>query len=213
MNYKTLFIFFCLFHVFLSAQNDYKNVYYYSEDGKKMTQQEFFKLNEKYDEYISRSYAENSNLYKILIKRRTEGTLSVEDYNKLKSNFPSVFSDNNKKFTIIEYITANPPNLFKGNKINGYVYENRFINNIHKMPDVSLHFISDQKNFPQALKVNNRKCQIIKDEKDIVKNIFYTFEMLYHNVTIIREDGKYISWYGEHGPNEVYKILNELKIK
>ena len=209
MNNRIFFLILLLFPIFLYSQNDFKNIYYYKEDGNKITQSEFFRLNSSYD-YISNSYEKESDLIKVLIKRKRLGTIAKDDYVKLMEVFPEVSFESNH-YIVVEYVPSNPKDRLDQQRLYGYVYGNPFIKKIRSQKNVSLVYISDQMNFPKILKFQNKKRLFIKDEKNTFKNYFYPFEMQYHNVTIIRNDGKYITFLGEHSPDDVYKLLEELK--
>lgn len=205
---KTLF--FLLFPIlFFSQQEDETAMDFYLETGEKISLIQFLE---------SKDYSKNIDLEKfidgksaiVLYNRIRSGYLTAEQLNSVRE---LLSSDGNKvlekDFLVIQYLTTKPKEQINGG-LRGYVFQKNHFRKVTKKYNAEIYYVSDERNFPKISKFDNKFRKWIKDKDTVFSNFFYPAETRYGNFTIISKDGRYISYLGEHSPEQVYQCLNFL---
>lgn len=205
---KTLF--FLLFPIlFFSQQEDETAMDFYLETGEKISLIQFLE---------SKDYSKNIDLEKfidgksaiVLYNRIRSGYLTAEQLNSVRE---LLSSDGNKvlekDFLVIQYLTTKPKEQINGG-LRGYVFQKNHFRKVTKKYNAEIYYVSDERNFPKISKFDNKFRKWIKDKDAVFSNFFYPAETRYGNFTIISKDGRYISYLGEHSPEQVYQCLNFL---
>ncbi len=203
---KTLF--FLLFpFLFFSQQEDETAMDFYLETGEKISLIQFLETKD-YSKNIDLEKFIDGKPAKVLYNRIRSGYLTAEQLNSVRK-FLSL-DDNkvlDKDFLVIQYLTTKPKEQLKKG-IKGYVLHKDHFKNVIKKYNAELYYVSDERNFPKISKFDNKFRKWIKDKDAVFSKLFYPAETLYGNFTIISKDGRYISYLGEHSPEQVYQYLN-----
>lgn len=205
---KTLFFLLFPFLIF-SQQEDETAIDFYLETGEKISLIQFLE---------SKDYSKNIDLEKfidgksaiVLYNRIRSGYLTAEQLNSVRE---LLSSDGNKvlekDFLVIQYLTTKPKEQINGG-LRGYVFQKNHFRKVTKKYNAEIYYVSDERNFPKISKFDNKFRKWIKDKDAVFSNFFYPAETRYGNFTIISKDGRYISYLGEHSPEQVYQCLNFL---
>lgn len=203
---KTLFFLLFPFLIF-SQQEDETAIDFYLETGEKISLIQFLE---------SKDYSKNIDLEKfidgksaiVLYNRIRSGYLTAEQLNSVRE---LLSSDGNKvlekDFLVIQYLTTKPKEQINGG-LRGYVFQKNHFRKVTKKYNAEIYYVSDERNFPKISKFDNKFRKWIKDKDAVFSNFFYPAETRYGNFTIISKDGRYISYLGEHSPEQVYQYLN-----
>ncbi|WP_445720541.1 hypothetical protein [Flavobacterium sp.] len=136
-------------------------------------------------------------------------TVSLENLkNYLELNYGQKIA--NDEYIVINYVTANP--ILKKDKYLSLwtILQPNYIKKLHTKVKCKQFWIHDE----LQIDLDTYKYPHInwfKEKDNFIKNLFYPFQFSYGNCTIISPNGKFYSYFGEYGPEKVYKGIQTLK--
>lgn len=190
----------------LNAQE--KALVYYNENGKNVTQDEFRKA--KNDKENLDVYFENdTSQIGILVTRKRFGKLNKKTFNHLKSYLTEI---SQKKIDptenlVINYLTLYPSkdevSNFSNSKSNWNILDRNYIKKLHKIANINQFFIHTPEN-DNLEYYRNKKINWIKDKNNLFNKLFFPYEIQYGNFILIKPNGEYFYFLGEHGKQTVW---------
>jgi len=182
---------------------------YYNEYNEKITRLKFLK---------EKDYAKNLDVYikndtaytGLLITRQKFGQLDEETFIHLKLYLAKITQKqiNTNENIVINYLTAYP-------KKRKNTRPRSLWNVLHRDYLVKLHQIANINQFwinsPESdnLKYyHNDVINWVSDEENLLKKLFFKYDVRYGNFIFIKPDGKFYYYLGEHGK---YEILEKSK--
>lgn len=186
-----------------------KSSVFYNEKNEKITKQEFNN---------SKNYTKNLDLYfendtlkiGLLIKREKFGILKSNAFKRLKnylSEISQVKIDSTKNI-VINYLTALPKKAENTKSRSTWnVLDKNYIKKLHKIADINQFWICSPKS--DNLKYyHQNKINWIRDKSNLFSELFFPYEVRYGNYILIKPDGEFYYYLGEHSK---YQILENSK--
>ena len=204
-----------LFSIFGFSQSNNKQKHFFLDENEKPINQKVY-LEKNYSNnnqtFLGISYSIEGAIYHKLFHRKISGTLNEEEFNEVKKILSEAVKENsNTDFFIFEYLDEDYFSHINDDNFRGYVYQKNFSKKVGRDKSVQLVYLSCPELFEKAKKLDTNFRKYIQDDNNSFKERFYPDGVSLMNLTIIRKDGKYITFLGEHGPDEVFKYLKELK--
>lgn len=210
---KYLFLLISFFFFSSFAQKSEKPVYFYDVNGERITYSVFNDkkvINNKLEHL--QLYFENDTCYiGRLVKRHNYGKLDANNLAKLKEfiNKISKNSINDSENLIIQYYPGKDK-CNGTNKLSGaYIYQKKYRKKLKKRFRHKMLWI--YKNDENLKNHHLRKIDWKHDSSKIIEDLFFKQHYPCGSFVVISFDGNYISNYGEYGPDEISKLVNEIQ--
>ncbi|MGY0393269.1 hypothetical protein ACW5R3_12010 [Bizionia sp. KMM 8389] len=204
MRFIFIFIFFT--SVILGQQ---KPMIYYNEAGKEINQQEFIETKKNRDN-LDLYFDNDSIQIALLIKRQKFGHLDKKTFEDLKSYLSDLTkkSIDSTQNIVINYLTAFPKKADNTKSRSTWNVLNKdYLVKLHKIADISQFWISSPES--DNLKYfHQKKINWKTDKANLFEKLFFTYEVPYGNFILIKPDGKFYYFLGEHSK---YEILEKAK--
>ena len=204
-----------LFSIFGFSQSNIDQKHFYLDENEKLISQKVY-LEKNYHNnnqtFLGLSYLIDGAIYHKLFYRKISGTLNEEEFNEVKKILGKDAKENSSTdFFIVEYLEEDYFSHINDDNFRGYVYQKNFAKKVEKKKNAELIYLSCPELFEKAKKLDTNFRKYFEDSNNSFKEKFYPDGVLLMNLTIIRKDGKYITFLGEHGPDEVFDYLKELE--
>jgi len=199
-------IFFLLILISTKVFTQTKPIVFYGENDEEVTKKDFFR-NRDYSKNLDLYFESDSLQFGILIKRQKFGKLDKYSFNELKSylnKLSDIKIDSNENI-VINYLSALPSK--KDNikqKSTWNILDNDYIKKLHKIADIKQFWISSPRS-DNLLYHHQNKINWLKDEEDVFKEYFFPYEVRYGNYILIKPDGRYYYYLGEHSKYEIWE--------
>lgn len=183
-----------------------KPIVFYNEVGEEINQLDFLR---------SKDYSENLDLYfendtiqiGILITRQKFGHLDKKTFVNFKSYLSNISDKqiDSSQNIVINYLTPLPKKVDNiKSKSSWNVLEKHYLRKLHKIADIKQFWItspeSDNLNFYHHNKIN-----WISDKDNLFKNLFFPYDVRYGNFILIKPDGSYYYYLGEHSKYKIWE--------
>lgn len=206
---KVILFFFLIQTLNINAQSTKQE--FYDTNGNKISKEEFLKLeNHKINLAIGLDY-DTLQVFKLVNRINLDilDTLTLEKLKKhLELNYEQKITKDD--YIVINYITANPI-LKKEKELSLWtILQPNYIKKLHNKIKCKQFWIYDE------LQTDLDSYQYphinwLKEKDNFIKNLFYPFQFSLGNCTIIAPNGNFYSYYGEYGPEKVFKGIEILK--
>ena len=207
---KKVILFFILINtVNFFAQNSKQE--FYDTKGNKISKEKFLKLEDHTVNISIGLKYDTLQVFKLINRINIDvlDTVSLENLKKhLELNYGQKIA--NDEYIVINYVTANP--ILKKDKYLSLwtILQPNYIKKLHTKVKCKQFWIHDE----LQIDLDTYKYPHInwfKEKDNFIKNLFYPFQFSYGNCTIISPNGKFYSYFGEYGPEKVYKGIQTLK--
>ncbi|RPD94290.1 hypothetical protein EGM88_12550 [Aureibaculum marinum] len=181
-----------------------KSTVFYNENGEKIDKQKFIK---------ARNYNKNLDLYfendtakiALLVTRYKFGKLDKNTFENLKSYLTELTDTkiDSTQNIVINYLTAFPKkdtNTISTSEWN--VLQRKYTRKLHKIANINQFWINSTQ-CDNLEYYHHKKINWITDKDDLFKKLFFTFEINYGNYILIKPDGKFYYYLGEHSQNQI----------
>lgn len=183
-----------------------KSMVYFNEDGEKVTRKKFFnKKNPKknLDLYIKNDTTQIG----ILIHRQKSGLLDKKTLSHLKLYLTKISGKHidTTQNIVINYLSAYPKK--KGNSValsTWNVLDKDFLERLHSIANINQFWINSPKT-DNLEYFHNGKINWISDEEDLLKKMFFIYELRHGNYILIKPDGSFFCYLGEHSKYGIWK--------
>lgn len=201
--FSILAIFFSITLSFCQA----KKRIYYNENLEEITKSNYYEqIN--HQKNLDLQFENDTQKTFFLITRKNYGQLNDNDFNNLKKSLSSDKELNNDLIVIVYYPGKDGCN---GSKITSQwnIFHNDYLRKLNSISNNSHFWIyKDDENLkyyhPDQVKWE-------KDKNQLVENLFFTLHYPCFSGVVIDRSGKYISYFGEFGKNEIWELSKELK--
>ncbi|WP_323789866.1 hypothetical protein [Psychroserpens sp.] len=183
-----------------------KPIIFYNENSEQITKQKFLDTKD-YKKNLDLYFENDTTQIGILITRQKFGQLDKKTFNILKSylNELSGKQIDSTKNLVINYLTAFPKKSENTKYRSTWnVLDKDFLKNLHKIVDINQFWI----NSPESdnLKYyHQNKINWISDKDNLFKKLFFPYEVRYGNYILIKPDGKFYYYLGEHSKYEIWE--------
>ncbi|WP_275316945.1 hypothetical protein [Tenacibaculum bernardetii] len=199
-----LTLIFTLFTLFVFGQE--KPIVFYNESGEKINRQKFIEAKD-YSKNLDLYFENDTTQIVLLVTRQKFGKLDKYSFEKLKTYLTEL---TNKKIDstqniVINYLTAFPKKADNSKSRSTWnILDKDYLKKLHKIADINQFWI----NSPESdnLKYyHQNKINWIADKESLFKKIFFPYEVRYCNYILIKPDGKFYYYLGEHSKYEIWE--------
>lgn len=199
-----------LFYCTTTVAQDRKH--YIEDNGKlQQTTQAIFQKSIDHSKNVDVYLENDTSEIAVLYTRRRKGKLDAEKMMTLK-NFlrQSGISINDNEYICINYQTSTP--------VNDPVQSGMYTSSLEKKIQKKLSVIVPSK-YVRVYSPGGRndgfsekqKQTFLADDSHLIHKMFFPVEFNYANVVVVKPDGTYQVYFGEHNPDEIYKMTEALK--
>ncbi len=204
-----------LFSIFGFSQSHIEQKHFFLDENENLISQKQFiekKWSNEHQTFLDISYLIDGSIYHKLFRRKIIGILNEKDLYEVKKILNNNGKENsNSDFVIVEYLEEDYFSHINAKNFRGYVYQKKFAKDVAKKKNTELVYLSCPELFKEAQNLDTNFRKFKEDRNNSFKEKFYPDGVLLMNLTIISKTGKYITFLGEHGPDEVFKYLNEIQ--
>lgn len=199
---------FTLFTCLIFGQE--KPIIFYNESGEKINRQEFIKT-KNYIKNLDLYFENDTTQIALLVTRQKFGKLDKNTFEKLKSYLTEL---TNKKIDstqniVINYLTAFPSKADNTKSRSTWnILDKDYLKKLHEIADINQFWI----NSPESdnLKYyHQNKINWIADKERLFKKLFFPYEVRYGNYILIKPDGEFYYYLGEHSKYQIWEDAKE----
>ncbi|MFD2892785.1 hypothetical protein ACFS5J_12260 [Flavobacterium chuncheonense] len=197
-------LFFFLFNCLLFSQE--KQIIFYNESGEKISNQKFIETRD-YNKNLDIYYENDTIQIGLLITRQGFGKLDKNTFTILKMYLTDL---SNKKIDstqciVINYLTAFPKKAEnKKLKSTWNILDRDYLKKLYKIANINQFWV----NSPESDNLeyyHHGKINWLTDKENILKSLFFPYEVRYGNYILIKPDGKFYYYLGEHGKHQIWE--------
>lgn len=199
-----LLLLFTLFTSLTFGQD--KPILFYTENGKQVSKQEFFKTRD-HNNNLDLYFENDTTQLGILIARQKFGQLDKSTFNNLKDYLSELTSKSidSSQNIVINYLTVYPSKKdVKTEQSNWNVLDNDYTRKLHKVANINQFWI----NSPECDNLNyyrQKKINWIADTENLLKKIFFPYEIENGHYVLIKPDGRFYYYLGEHSKYNIWE--------
>ncbi len=194
--------------IFLSLQSfgQTKPKIYFGENGERISEREFIE-NRDYGKNLDLYFESETTLKGILVARKKFGHLDGENFTRLKSYLTDLTGNqiDSTRNIVINYLSANPQNKEKTTSRSRWnVLDTDYLRKLHKTPNIEQFWIHS----PETANLeyyNLDRIDWIEDRDGFFKKEFFPYEIRYGNYLLLKPDGRYYYYLGEHSKHQIWE--------
>ena len=183
-----------------------KPMIFYNESGEKISKPNFIKTKD-YSKNLDLYFENDTTQIGLLVTRKKFGQLDKNTFENLKS-YLTVLTDkkiDSNQNIVINYLTAFPKKADNTKSRSTWnILDKDYLKKLHKIADINQFWIhspeSDNLKYYHQDKIN-----WIADKESIFKKLFFPYEVRYGNYVLIKPDGKFYYYLGEHSKYEIWE--------
>lgn len=197
-----------IFVSFISNAQD-KKTYYFDEDSNQMNRSEFLKTNNG-SNYFYQTFDIDTAYLSISFKRKNHRKLKSDQLKELVSTLEQVSKRDIKdsEFIVINYYPGKD-RCNSGKTQSSKNFTSAYLKQLNKIAPVSQFWI--YKSIEETETNNNMDW--LEDKNQIVEKLFFKFHFPCFSFVVIKPNGEFISYYGEHAMQTVLDVIKELNKK
>jgi len=183
-----------------------KPIEFYNENGEEITEEKFLKSKD-YSKNLDLYFDTDTIQYGLLIERQKFGQLDQKTFTDLKiylSELSKTQIDSTHNI-VVNYLTAFPKKEENTRSRSGWnVLDRDYLKKLHKIAPINQFWI----NSPQSdnLKYyHHNKIKWITDKENLFNKLFFHYGVRYGNYILIKPDGKFFYYLGEHSKYQIWK--------
>lgn len=198
----------CIIILLISVQTfaQTKPIVYYNENGEEITKENFLKTKD-YSKNLDLYFDTDTIQYGLLIERQKFGQLDEKTFTELKiylSELSQTQIDSTQNI-VVNYLTALPKKKENTRPRSGWnILDRDYLKKLHKIAPISQFWI----NSPHSdnLKYyHHNKINWVPDKENVFKKLFFPYEVRYGNYILIKPDGKFFFYLGEHSKYQIWE--------
>jgi len=183
-----------------------KPIIFYNENGEEISNLDF---------YTSKDYRKNLDLYfendtikfGLLIRREGFGTLDKATFTGLKNYLAELGETqiDSSQNIVVNYLTAYPKKKENNSQRSSWnVLDRDYLKELHKIPNIKQFWISSPASDNRDY-FHQRRINWLVDKENLFKKIFFPYEMINGNYLLIKPDGRFYFYLGEHGKHIIWE--------
>lgn len=179
---------------------------FYNENEEKITKEEFLKSKD-YSKNLDLYFENDSLQFGLLIKRQHFGQLDPESFSKLKTYLSEISQTeiDSTQNIVVNYLTAFPEKEAGTDLRSKWdIFDKNYLKELHKVAEINQFWIHSPEVDNLEYYYQN-KIDWIADKDDLFKNMFFPYSVRYGNFILIKQDGKYYYYLGEHSKRDIWK--------
>lgn len=183
-----------------------KPIVFYNEVGEEINQLEFL-LSKDYSENLDLYFENDTTQIGILITREKFGHLDKKTFVNFKSYLSNISDSqiDSSQNIVINYLTPLPKKVDNiKSKSSWNILEKHYLRKLHKIADIN-HFWITSPESDNLKYYHQNKINWISDRENVFKELFFPYDVRYGNFILIKPDGSYYYYLGEHSKYEVWE--------
>lgn len=192
-----------LFSLKTMGQN--KHILYYSEEGKRISGQQFKTLR-NYNKNLDLYFENDSTQVGLLVTREKYGHLDSVTAGNLKLYLTQISgkSIDSTDNIVVNFLTYRPEeeNASRPLSKHNVLYKD-YLKGLHKSPNINQFWIGSGESDLSYLQ--KYEIDYTVDEEGVFKILFFPYEVKYGNFILIKPDGSYYYYLGEHSKSQIWE--------
>ncbi|NIK92743.1 hypothetical protein GZ212_11325 [Mangrovimonas sp. CR14] len=199
-----LTLIFILFAYWGFAQE--KPIVFYNESGEKVNRRKFIEAKD-YSKNLDLYFENDTTQIGLLVTREKFGQLDESTFENLKSYLTELTDKtiDSTQNIVINYLTAFPKKADNTKSSSTWnVLDKDYLKKLHKIADINQFWI----NSPESDNLeyyHQNKINWIADKESLFEKLFFPYEIRYGNFILIKPDGKFYYYLGEHSKYEIWE--------
>ncbi len=194
---------FMLFTCLIFGQE--KPMVFYKESGEEISKQKFIRTKD-YSKNLDIYFENDTIQIGLLVDRQKFGQLSKDSFENLKFYLTELTDKpiNTTQNIVINYLTAYPKKEENTYSKSGWnVLNQDYLKELHKIGNINQFWIHSSECDNLAY-YHHERINWIKDKDNLLKKLFFPYEIRYGNYILIKPDGKFYYYLGEHSKHEIW---------
>lgn len=181
-------------------------IVFYNESGEKISQQEFIDT-KNYSKNLDLYFENDTTQIGLLVTRQKFGQHDKSTFENLKSYLTELTDKpiDSTQNIVINYLTAYPitdENINSRSRWN--VLHRDYPKKLHKIANISQFWIHSSE-CDNLEYYHQKRINWIEDKDSLLKKLFFPYEVRYGNYILIKPDGKFYYYLGEHSKYKIWE--------
>ena len=183
-----------------------KPIVFYNENGEEISKENFIE---------SKNYSGNLDLYfendttqiGLLVASQKFGQLDKNTFNHLKLYLTGLTDKtiDSTQNIVINYLTAYPKKAENKNSRTGWnVLHKDYLKKLHKIANINQFWIHSSE-CDNLKYYHQKRINWIEDIDNLLKKLFFPYEVRHGNYILIKPDGKFYYCLGEHSKYQIWE--------
>ena len=183
-----------------------KPIVFYNESGVKISKQNFIKTKD-YSKNLDLYFENDTTQIGLLVTRQKFGQLDKTTFKNLKTYLTELTNKtiDSTQYIVVNYLTAYPKKEENRKSSSGWnVLDKDYTRKLHKIANINQFWIHSSECDNLEYNYHNR-INWIEDKDNVFKKLFFPFEVQHGNYILIKPDGKFYYYLGEHSKYEIWE--------
>lgn len=187
-----------------------KQIVFYNENGEEITEENF--LNSRnYSRNLDLYFENDSIQYGLLIERQKYGQLDQKTFTELKTYLGQLSQTqiDSTQNIVVNYLTAFPKKEENTTSRSGWnVLDRDYLKKLHQIAPINQFWINSSQvdNFQYH---HQNRINWITDNENLFNKLFFPYEVRYGNYILIKPDGKFYYYLGEHSKYQIWETAGK----
>lgn len=187
-----------------------KQIVFYNENGEEITEENF--LNSRnYSRNLDLYFENDSIQYGLLIERQKFGQLDQKTFTELKTYLGQLSQTqiDSTQNIVVNYLTAFPKKEENTTSRSGWnVLDRDYLKKLHQIAPINQFWINSSQvdNFQYH---HQNRINWITDNENLFNKLFFPYEVRYGNYILIKPDGKFYYYLGEHSKYQIWETAGK----
>jgi hypothetical protein len=195
--------------IFISCQcnSQTKPIIFYNENGEELSKEKFIESKD-YSQNLDLYFENDTIQYGLLVKRQKFGRLTKNTFLELKKYLTELSGTeiDSSQNIVINYLTAFPKKVENiKSKSTWNVLDKDYLVKLLKIAKINQFWINSLESDNLEYHHHN-KINWLADKENFFKNLFFPHEMRYGNFILIKPNGNYYYYLGEHSKYKIWEI-------
>lgn len=187
-----------------------KQIVFYNENGEEITEENF--LNSRnYSRNLDLYFENDSIQYGLLIERQKYGQLDQKTFTELKTYLGQLSQTqiDSTQNIVVNYLTAFPKKEENTTSRSGWnVLDRDYLKKLHQIAPINQFWINSSQADNLQYHHQNR-INWITDNENLFNKLFFPYEVRYGNYILIKPDGKFYYYLGEHSKYQIWETAGK----
>ncbi len=183
-----------------------KPIAFYNESGEKIDKQEFIE-NKDYVKNLDLYFENDTTQIALLVTRKKFGQLNKNTFENLKLYLTELTDKqiDSTQNIVINYLTPLPKkDKNTSSKSAWNIFDRNYTKKLHKIANINQFWINSTE--CDNLEYNHsKKINWIADKDNLFSKLFFPYKVRYGNYILIKPDGKYYYYLGEHSKYQIWE--------
>lgn len=179
---------------------------FFNENGEEVSKKIFLKSLD-YKNNLDLYFENDTIQYGLLIRRQGFGTLDKRTFITLKTYLEDLSETqiDSTHNIVVNYLTAYPKKEENNSQRSSWnVLDRDYLKELHKTANIKQFWISSPASDNRDY-FHQRRINWLVDKENLFRKIFFPYEMINGNYLLIKPDGRFFFYLGEHGKHIIWE--------